>query len=139
MRLMTKVKKYIFYGKFKHISRFSIVGIANTTIDFLMFTIFNELVGAGYMISQIVGYSFGIINSFIFNKKWTFKERKINKKVLYELMQFIVVNLVSLIITVFVMNFLAKNLNINVYLAKVVVTIIAQATNFVAYKFIVFK
>ncbi|AVQ45733.1 GtrA family protein [Clostridium botulinum] len=139
MKLMTKVNKCIFHGKFKHISRFSIIGVANTGIDFLMFTVFNELVGAGYMISQIVGYSFGIINSFIFNKKWTFKERKINKKVLYELMQFIVVNLGSLIITVFVMNFLAKNLNINVYLAKVIVTIIAQATNFVAYKFIVFK
>lgn len=139
MKLMTKVNQYIFHGKFKHISRFSIVGVVNTTIDFLMFTVFNELVGVGYITSQIIGYSFGIINSFIFNKKWTFKERKINKKVLYELMQFIVVNLVSLIITVFVMNFLAKNLNINVYLAKVIVTIIAQATNFVAYKFIVFK
>ncbi len=100
MKLMTKVNQYIFHGKFKHISRFSIVGVANTTIDFLMFTVFNELVGVGYITSQIIGYSFGIINSFIFNKKWTFKEHKVSKKILYELMQFIIINLISLIITV---------------------------------------
>lgn len=108
MKLITKVNKCIFHGKFKHISRFSMVGVANTTIDFLMFTVFNELVGVEYITSQIIGYSFGIMNSFIFNKKWTFKERKVSKKVLYELMQFIIINLISLIITVFCNEFVNK-------------------------------
>lgn len=139
MKSIAKVNKYIFDGKFKHISRFSIVGAVNTLIDFLMFTIFNELVGVGYMTSQVLGYSFGIMNSFIFNKKWTFKDRKANKKTLYELLQFIIINLISLIITVIAMNLLVKNLNINVYVAKIIVTFIAQITNFLAYKLLVFN
>lgn len=139
MKSVAKVNKYIFNGKFKHISRFSIVGITNTCIDFLMFTIFNELVGVGYTISQVFGYGFGIMNSFIFNKKWTFQDRKANKRILYELLQFIIVNLISLIITVIVMNLLVKNLNMNVYVAKVMVTLTAQITNFLAYKLLVFS
>ena len=139
MKSVVKVNKYIFNGKFKHISRFSIVGIANTFIDFLIFTIFNELVGVEYMASQVLGYSFGVANSFIFNKKWTFQDRKANKKILYELLQFMIINLISLIITVIVMNLLVKSFNINVYVAKIIVTLIAQITNFLAYKLLVFS
>lgn len=139
MKSVAGVNKYILNGRFKHISRFSIVGVTNTLVDFLMFTIFHELVGIGYMTSQILGYGFGIANSFIFNKKWTFQDRKANKKILYELLQFILVNLISLIITVLVMKVLVNSLNINVYIAKVMVTLIAQITNFLAYKLIVFN
>lgn len=139
MKSVDKVNKYISNGKLKHISRFSIVGVTNTILDFLIFTIFNGVVGAGYTTSQILGYGFGIINSFIFNKKWTFQNHKSNKKILYEIFQFIIVNLISLIVTVIVMNLLVKNLNINVYVAKVMVTLTAQIINFLAYKFLVFS
>lgn len=139
MKSVAKVNKYILNGRFKYISRFSVVGLTNTLVDFLMFTIFHELVGIGYMTSQILGYGFGIVNSFIFNKKWTFQDRKANKKILYEILQFVLVNLISLIVTVIIMKLLVHSLNINVYIAKVMVTLIAQITNFLGYKLMVFN
>lgn len=139
MKLMNKINGYIFYGKFKDISRFSLVGVVNTLVDFCMFTVFNGVIGVGYEASQVIGYSFGVINSFIFNKKWTFQKRKVNKKILYEFIEFILVNLISLIVTVVIIKLLVKNFNMNVYLAKLIVTIIAQLINFLAYKFLVFK
>jgi putative flippase GtrA len=128
----------IFNGKLKHLSRFSIVGVLNTLVDFMIFTTFHGLFGLNYILSQVAGYSFGIANSFIFNKKWTFDETKGNKKVFYELFRFVLVNLISLMITVGAMKLLVNNINLNVYLSKIIVTLMAQITNFVFYRFWVF-
>ncbi|MGH4121469.1 MAG: GtrA family protein [Clostridium sp.] len=130
---------YILYGKLKHLSRFSLVGVSNTLIDFLIFTLFNGFIGLNYIASQIVGYSFGVANSFVLNKKWTFSMSNSNKKTNNELFQFIVVNLFSLLITLITMNFSVKNLDINVYVSKVIVTFIAQIANFLCYKLWVFN
>ena len=72
MQSAAKKIDYIFCGKFRHLSRFSMVGALNTIIDFLVFTVFYEVFGINYIISQITGYSFGILNSFILNKKMDF-------------------------------------------------------------------
>ena len=115
------------------------VGVVNTLIDFVIFTIVHSLFAVNYTVSQALGYSFGVVNSFIFNRKWTFKDRNANKKTFNEFLQFIVVNLISLIITMVAINLLVKNFNLNVYVSKIIVTIIAQITNFIAYKLWVFN
>lgn len=135
---MNNFINHILNGKLKHISRFSLVGVANTLIDFLIFTLFHGLIGLNFIGSQILGYSFGVANSFVLNKKWTFSTTNSNKKTGHELFQFIVVNLISLIVTLITMNFLVKSLSINVYVSKIIVTFVAQITNFLAYKLWVF-
>jgi Predicted membrane protein len=139
MKLVVRANSYIFNGRFKQLSRFSMIGVINTLIDFTLFTIVHSLFGVSYVLSQGLGYSLGVANSFLLNKKWTFKDRKVNKKSFHEFLQFVVVNLISLIITMIAMNLLVKNLNLNVYIAKVMVTVIAQVTNFLGYKLWVFN
>lgn len=136
---LTKVFNYIIFGKLKHISRFSIVGVINTAIDFLMFTLSQSVLGLGYSLSQIIGYSFGVMNSFMLNKKWTFDDKKANKKSMHELIQFVIVNLVSLSITIIAMKVLITNFNIGIYLSKILVTTLAQVTNYLGYKLWVFS
>jgi putative flippase GtrA len=139
VKTLDNTVNYILFGKFKHVTRFSLVGIANTLIDFLMFTVFQGFIGLNYMASQIIGYSFGIANSFVLNKKWTFCGSDSKKKTGHELLQFVVVNLISLFITLLAMNFLVKGLSFNVYMSKIIVTFIAQITNFLCYKLWVFN
>ena len=139
MKSVESAIDFIFYGKFKHISRFSIVGVLNTLVDFLMFTISHSLLGIGYVLSQAIGYSCGIINSFIINKKWTFKDTFSNKKSYKQLLQFIVINVITLLITMVSMNYLVTSFNINVYVAKIAVTLLAQVINFFGYKIWVFN
>lgn len=139
MKLVIRVTNYVLNGKFKNLSRFSIIGVLNTLMDFAVFTIFHSLFEVNYAICQIVGYSFGVINSFVFNKNWTFGDRNANKKTARELFQFIVINLISLAVTIIFMKLLIKNSGINVYAAKIIVTFIAQITNFLGYKLWVFK
>ncbi|BAH05632.1 hypothetical protein CKR_0581 [Clostridium kluyveri NBRC 12016] len=129
----------IFNGKLKCISRFSATGVLNTLVDFCVFTICESLFGIHYALSQVLGYGFGIINSFIMNKKWTFESKASNKKVYHELIQFIVVNVCSLTITVVCMKLLVNNFSINIYISKVIVTLIAQVVNFLLYKLWVFN
>lgn len=138
MKLEGKVKG-LFYDQIKHISKFSVIGVVNTLIDFLVFTICNGVLGVNYILSQVIGYSFGVANSFFFNKKWTFNDQISKKKTLHELTQFVVVNLISLIATMIFMKLLVTNLNLNVYVSKILVTLIAQVINFGAYKLWVFK
>lgn len=139
MRLVANINNYIFEGKFKRISRFSLIGALNTAIDFVFFTVFNSLFGVNYAISQVIGYSLGGANSFVFNKKWTFKDENTRKKLSKELFQFVVVNILSLSISVIFMKFLVKDFSFNVYVSKIIVTFIAQITNFLAYKLWVFN
>ncbi|MCE5222087.1 MAG: GtrA family protein [Clostridium sp.] len=139
MKLVISVTNYIFNGKLKAVSRFSIIGILNTLMDFAIFTIFQSLFGINYTVSQIAGFSFGVINSFIFNKNWTFQNRNANKKTVHEFLQFITINLISLIITIIFMRFLINKFELNVYVTKIIVTFIAQITNFLAYKLWVFN
>ena len=139
MKMLTKVMNYTFNGKLKALSRFSIIGILNTLVDFVVFTIFQSLFGINYLVSQIAGYSFGVVNSFIFNKNWTFENRSANKKTAREFLQFIIINLISLTITIIFMGFLISKFKFNVYVAKIIVTFIAQMTNFLSYKLWVFN
>ncbi len=106
---------------------------------FFVFTICNGLLGINYILSQVLGYSFGVANSFIFNKKWTFSDQKSKKKTFHEILQFVVVNLISLMSTMIAMKLLVTNLSLHVYISKIIVTFIAQGINFCAYKLWVFK
>lgn len=139
MKMTGRAADYTDSGIFKKMIRFSLVGASNTLLDFLMFTIFHEAFGAGYMISQVIGYSTGIVNSFILNKKWTFEDKSPGKKAAKKLIQFISVNLITLGITLIFMNLLVKTANVNVYAAKVIVTFIAQISNFLIYKLWIFN
>ncbi|WP_224037036.1 GtrA family protein [Clostridium gelidum] len=139
MKVLIRLMNYIWRGKLKMLSRFSIVGVLNTLIDFVTFTIINSWFGINYTTSQISGYSFGVVNSFIFNRNWTFEDKDANKKIVHEFLKFIIINLISLIITIIFMRILIKRFNLNVYIAKIIVTFAAQITNFVGYKLLVFK
>lgn len=139
MDSLTKTMNYIFNGRLKLLSRFSATGVLNTLIDFIVFTICQSILGLHYTISQIIGYSFGIGNSFIFNKKWTFEADNSKKRLHHELFQFIIVNIISLSVTIVFMKFLIGNFNCNVYAAKIVVTLAAQLLNFILYKIWVFN
>ncbi|WP_338433133.1 GtrA family protein [Clostridium tyrobutyricum] len=139
MNSLAKTINHIFNDKLKLLSRFSITGVLNTLIDFIVFSLCQSVFGFHYTISQVSGYSFGVANSFIFNKKWTFESNKPKKKLYHELIQFIIVNIVSLLITIFFMKLLINTFTMNVYISKIIVTLIAQVINFLSYKLWVFN
>jgi len=75
------------------ITKFAIVGVLNTLVDFAVFQALNLLLGWVY-VAQVIGYTCGIINSYLWNSNWTFREQRTRS--FREIALFIVVNLLSL-------------------------------------------
>lgn len=80
-------------NSFLQLIKFGIVGVSNTFIDLIVTMVLNAAFGI-YYVAKIIGYACGIINSYAWNSRWTFKEdRKSDAK---EIVSFLVVNLLTL-------------------------------------------
>jgi putative flippase GtrA len=115
--------------------KFGLVGILNTLIDIMMFAILIN-VGTHYIIAQVVSYCCGLINSYLFNKKWTFKSTiKIN---LREIGKFIAVNLITFLITIGLLYLFEQNTEYDLITIKLFATAIGMVVNFMGSKLWVF-
>lgn len=124
--------------RFKPIIRFGCVGCLNTLVDFGVFTLINSFFGVNYIVSQILSYSSGTLNSYILNKHWTFNDTKTSKKTTKEIVQFIVVNSASLGVSLISLSILMNNSSMNSSFAKIISMVLAQVVNFLGYRFWVF-
>jgi putative flippase GtrA len=114
------------------------VGVINTGVDFLVFTVLNEMFVIHYAICQVAGYSSGVISSFILNRVWTFRDQKADKKLAVQFSQFVFVNIISLLGSLAAIRLFVNVFGLNVYIAKIFATLIAQVLNFTGYRFWVF-
>ena len=73
--------------------KFVLIGASNTILDLLVTFALNAIFGI-YYLAKIIGYACGIANSYFWNSRWTFREER--KRDAREIVTFIVVNLVTL-------------------------------------------
>lgn len=78
----------------KQFIQFNIVGISNTLVDFGVYFLLTSLLNVNYIIAQVISYTAGIANSYIWNTLWTFKKEK--RRTPKEIFLFLLVNIVSL-------------------------------------------
>lgn len=117
---------------------FIIVGLINTAIDFGIFLLLNNIFEMSYILSQLGGYSAGILNSFILNKFWTFKNHIKSQIKFYQFGMFLIINGVTLTITIISLVLLIDLLESPVIFAKVIIIVLTQVINFIGYKNLVF-
>lgn len=118
--------------------RFAAVGCINTLVDFTVFTILKSIFDINYLVCQVAGYSAGVLNSFVMNKVWTFESKTSKFHTSMQFARFIAVNLISLGVSLAGLKILIGYGNINVYISKIIVTGLAQAVNYLGYRFWVF-
>jgi len=89
---------------FRQLFKYSIVGIFNTAIGLTVIYFFFNVLSFNYIIANIIGYACGLVNSFVWNKNWTFKSSQHYSK---EIVPFLIVfgisyaaNLLAVIISV---------------------------------------
>jgi putative flippase GtrA len=115
--------------------KFALVGLLNTGVDVAIFFLLTRI-GTPYVAAQMVSYSCGAANSYLLNKVWTFRSSGLSYA---ELIRFMVVNLVSLGISVAVLSLLHETAGVNLATAKAEATVCALAANFLGNKLWVFK
>ena len=84
------------------IIKFGSIGIMNTAIDYLLFALFFSLCNIDKSIAQVLSTAIAMTNSYILNRYFTFSKKgsvKIN-----EIWKFIIVNLVSMGVTIILLN-----------------------------------
>ena len=127
-------------------SKFALVGVLNTAIDFgilnLLILLTGITSGLGIIPLNAVSFTTAVINSFFWNKKWVFQSRKDAN-----FLTFFAITLIGLllnsgivyIITTFVPPVLISSETLWVNMAKVLATGVSLVWNFTGYKLIVFK
>jgi putative flippase GtrA len=119
-------------GSLAQFIMFNIVGLLNTFIDFLMFTILIWF-GAYYLLAQVIAYGAGMINSFVLNSRYTFgkkgneapRPQQLNRS-----MRFIVWNGMILGVTLLLLMAFNEWWGLNEVVSKLIVTVVTVVLNF---------
>jgi len=129
--------------------KFFLVGVLNTGIDFgvLNLLMFSTRITSGfyYSIFKAISFTCGVINSYIWNKRWTFQKGKSFEK--KEFSKFFTINLIALGVNIgmasVLVNLVGPIGRISLY-AWANISALAAAgfttlINFFGYKYLVFR
>lgn len=127
-------------NKYMRVIKFGAVGIINTLVDFLVFTLVSELLMFTPSMAQTVGYGSGIVCSFVLNRLVTFSDAKKEQGIgqLMRFVRFIAVNGASWLLSAWLIG-LFTGWGMWKYLAKILVTGITMVVNYFGYKILVFN
>ncbi|ACM18690.1 membrane protein, GtrA superfamily [Geotalea daltonii FRC-32] len=119
----------------RQLTRFNLVGILNTTVDFSLFFLL-DMLGMPYLLAQTCSYSCGIANSYFFNKYWTFGMTGIKSA---EMLRFAMVSLTALGISVLLVYLFHSTLNFSLLTSKIAATILTMLFSFFGSRQLVFR
>ncbi len=136
---MSGIKELIAKNKIVIIQfgKFMLVGCLNFAVDQGVFILLNYVFLWNYILSKAISYSCGVINSYFFNRMWTFK-----KKLRYfsvDFLKFIFVNLVSMGFSILAMYIFVNKFFIANWIASILSTFFSFTVNFAGNKLLVFK
>lgn len=118
--------------------KFGAVGILNTGIDLGLYFVLTRWLGLGALpvLAKGLSYSAGIMNSFLWNKFWTFKSKA---GTWATLIPFILTALAGLGINTGILQVCLKTLHLPELVALGSATLVTLVWNFVISKFVIFK
>ena len=53
--------------------KFAIVGVSNTLISLIVYTVLFKVFGLNYLVASAIGFVVGAVNGFLLNRAWTFQ------------------------------------------------------------------
>lgn len=119
----------------KQISRFIFIGILNVITSFAVYFILLYL-NIFYIFALLISQIIAVIQSFILNKKWTFKSKG-NGKI--EGLRFISVYGVTFLINILLLALFVEILNLNPKIGQVFAFCIVAIMNFIGHKYWSFR
>lgn len=134
---MQKIKRFIQKLLSIQFIKFGLVGCMNTLVDLIVFTLLNAIFQI-YYLAKIVSYTCGVLNSYFFNTRWTFRQE--HKKSAGEFLLFVVINLISLGVSLGMLYICRNVFKIRIdFLSNVIATVVSLVVNFLGNKLVVFR
>lgn len=121
----------------KKLLKFALTGLLNTAIDFAAYTLCLEVFKLDVKVAQPVGQCVAIVNSYLVNKNWTFRNRE--KYTIAEILKFLLVNGGSVAINTLGVHILHDIVGINEYLCKAPIAFVTIIINYFGNRLFVFR
>ena len=118
----------------RQFSRFIIIGIFSTSINYL-FYLLSFRFSSNILVSSSIGYSSGILNSYILGKRWVFKSKR--NSTIYSILKFLCVYITGGIVMTLIINFLFNN-GVEYRIAWCIGISYSILNNFLGSKYLVF-
>ena len=116
--------------------KFGIVGIANTLLTALTIWLLLKVFHYSDYLANIIGYIVGLTNSFVWNRRWTFKHTE-NFKV--TILKFIVIFAISYLFQLGNLYVLLHFTSIDSYVCQLLSIVVYTSINFLLNKYYTFK
>ncbi|MFA6492789.1 MAG: GtrA family protein [Patescibacteria group bacterium] len=117
--------------------KFGLVGVSSTIIDWGIFYFLNLTFGIYYLTAKVLSFSVAVINSFVWNRRWTFRSTDPNRN--REFTKFLIIALVGLFINALIMYLAVSIFHTRKIVGLIFSTGIVTFWNFLANKFYTFK
>lgn len=114
--------------------KFGIVGVSNTLINIAIYNLL-RIFNVDPNVANSIGYIFGTINSYIWNRNWVFSSKESQRKLITK---FIIVNLITLGFNNTALWLLVKA-GINDRIGQLIATAFGMVLNYVMNKLWTFK
>lgn len=121
----------------KQAIKYGIVGICNTLITMVVIWIMMKLFDCREGLSNFTGYIAGLLNSFVWNKQWTFKDSSSGWT--HSAVRFAIAFGVCYLLQYALVVFLNGHLSIDHYYNHLIGMVFYTVLNFVMNKFYTFK
>lgn len=120
----------------KQAVKYGVVGVSNTLITMLVIWVMMKVFGFSDVVSNATGYVAGVVNSYFWNKQWTFKSKG---KWVRSAVRFGAVFGVCYLLQLGLVLFLNRHLTIDPYYNHLIGMVFYTAINFFMNKYITFK
>ena len=130
-------------------AKFGMIGVSNTLVDLGLFNFlllfFGITTGVWLSVFKAISYSAGLVNSYVWNRRWTFRITGASGK--GEIGKFLATNAVALVANVVTTTLLGTMIGpqfgipevLWVNISAIIATGVALVVNFIGYKFLVFR
>jgi putative flippase GtrA len=117
-------------------AKYALVGVMNTGVDFAVFCALVYIAEFGLAWAQTLSYGAGLANSYLLNRKWTFKVNK--RQQLGDIVRFVLVNVVSFAAATAVLLGL-EHAGLTAVTAKACSILVSLFVNYAGYRLWVFR
>lgn len=123
-------------------TKFGMIGLSNTVIDFTLLNLLHLVLKVPVLPANTVSFSCAVINSFVWNKYWTFQDKQ-TRNIAGQFIQFVIVSAIGLGFNNGIMYLAGSYLGgfspLQLNLAKLAASTVSMLWNFIAYKTVVFR
>lgn len=131
-----EMRKWLQHEELWRAVKFGLTGVANTLVDYLVFTVL-VILNVNVYFSQICSFSAGMLNSYLVNRRWTFQSKQ--RFFSLQIVKFILANLSVLAVSMLLLKLFIDFAGWPVLIAKLGAVCITMVLNFIISRLWVFR